>query len=86
MIVGARLCSQNDRINKNSLEIDVLAVRDETLYYGGHSKYSISFSQNQHHCAISFSLSTYFDFKGESEPKAYLKNDIDMRITPTVNI
>lgn len=86
LFVGTTLYSQNDRVNNNSLEIGVLAAGDEALYYGGYGKYTIPLSQNKHHFTLSFALSAYFDFKGESEPDAYLKNDIDMRILPTVNI
>ena len=80
------LYSQNEKINNNSLEIGVIAAGDEALYYGGYSKYSMPLSQNKHHFTLSLSLTAYFDFKGESEPEAYLKNDIDMRLIPTMNI
>ena len=74
------------KTNNNSLETGVLAAGNEALYYGGYSKFILPLSNKTNHFTISFSLTAYFDFKGESEPDAYLKNDIDMRLIPTVNI
>ncbi|WKB82921.1 hypothetical protein QYR09_07740 [Cellulophaga lytica] len=73
------------KTNSNNLEIGVLAAGDEALYYGGYSKYTTPLSQNKHHFTLAFSIVAYFDFKGESEPNATLKNDIDMRLLPTIN-
>ncbi|SIT11664.1 hypothetical protein SAMN05421766_11125 [Zobellia uliginosa] len=73
------------KTNKNSLEIGVLGAGDESLYYGGYSKLIVPLSNKTNHFTISFNLAAYFDFKGESEPDAYLVDDIDMRLIPTVN-
>ena len=74
------------KTNNNSLEIGLLGAGDEALYYGTYSKYIMPLSQKKHPFTLAFSLVAYFDFKGESEPDAYLKNDIDMRLIPTMNI
>ncbi|GHC60918.1 hypothetical protein [Ulvibacter litoralis] len=76
----------SQKVNNNSLELGVLGAGDEALYYGGYGKYNIPLSQNKHYFTLGLAISSYFDFKGESEPEAYLKNDIDMRILPTINI
>ncbi|MFL1896633.1 hypothetical protein ACJRPK_13080 [Aquimarina sp. 2-A2] len=78
------LHSQNR--NNSSLELGILAAGYEAFYYGGYGKYNIPISQNKHHFTLGFSVIAYFDFKGESEPEAYLKNDIDMRLLPSINI
>jgi hypothetical protein len=74
------------KTNNNSLELGVVGAGDESLYYGGYGKYIVPLSNRTNHFTLSFALTAYFDFKGESEPDAYLVNDIDMRILPTVNI
>jgi hypothetical protein len=76
---------QKERINSNSLEAGFLVAGDEAIYYGGYAKYTLPLSQNKHYFTLGFSFTSYFDFKGESEPLAYLKNDIDMRLIPSVN-
>lgn len=73
------------KINNNSLEVGVLGAGDESIYYGGYSKFILPLSNKTNHFTISFTLTAYFDFKGESEPDAYLIDDIDMRLIPTVN-
>lgn len=73
------------KTNNNALEVGVLGAGDESLYYGGYSKFIIPLSDRTNHFTISFTLTAYFDFKGESEPDAYLVADIDMRLIPTVN-
>lgn len=73
------------KINNNSLEVGVLGAGDESIYYGGYSKFIVPLSNKTNHFTISFTLTAYFDFKGESEPDAYLVDDIDMRLIPTVN-
>ena len=73
------------KTNNNSLEVGVLGAGDESLYYGGYSKFIVPLSDKTNHFTISFALTAYFDFKGESEPGAYLVDDIDMRLIPTVN-
>lgn len=79
----AILCAQNT--NSNSLEIGGITSGSETLFYGGYAKYNIPLSKNKHHFTLAINLVAYFDFKGESEPEAYLKNDIDMRLLPSIN-
>jgi hypothetical protein len=74
------------KTNNSSLELGILVAGDEALYYGGYSKYTIPLSQNKHHFTLGVSAVAYFDFSGESEPEAYLKNDIDMRLITTLNI
>ncbi|MFB1040947.1 MAG: hypothetical protein QMC35_10860 [Polaribacter sp.] len=73
------------KTNNNSLEVGVLGAGDESLYYGGYSKFIVPLSDKTNHFTISFALTAYFYFKGESEPDAYLVDDIDMRLIPTVN-
>ncbi|CDF80274.1 conserved hypothetical protein [Formosa agariphila KMM 3901] len=73
------------KTNNSSLEVGVLGAGDESLYYGGYGKFIVPLSNRTSHFTISFTLTAYFDFKGESEPDAYLADDIDMRIIPTVN-
>ncbi len=75
----------NKKTNNNSLELGVLGAGDESLYYGGYSKFIVPLSDKTNHFTISFALTAYFDFKGESEPDAYLVDDIDMRLMPTFN-
>ena len=73
------------KTNNNYLEIGVLGAGDESFYYGGYSKFIVPLSNKTNYFTISFALTAYFDFKGESEPNAYLVDDIDMRLIPTVN-
>ncbi|WP_276165779.1 hypothetical protein [Zobellia alginiliquefaciens] len=83
LFIGSAVWAQE--ANTNSIEIGVLAAGDEALYYGAYGKYTIPLSQNKNHFTLGFSMVAYFDFKGESEPDAYLKNDVDMRLIPTAN-
>jgi hypothetical protein len=88
IIIGLLSISNNlyaQKTNNNSLEVGVLGSGDESLYYGGYSKFIVPLSDKTNHFTISFALTAYFDFKGESEPDAYLVDDIDMRLIPTVN-
>ncbi|REG99655.1 hypothetical protein [Flavobacterium aquicola] len=78
--------SQNGRKNNNSLEGGAIIAGDETIYYGIYSKYTVPLSQHKHYFTLGMSFAAYFDFKGESEPLAYLKNDVDMRLIPTINL
>ena len=80
------LFSQSTKTNQNALETGIIGAGDESLYYGGYGKYIIPISQRKHHFMLALSLAAYFDFKGESEKEAYLKNDFDMRLIPTINI
>lgn len=83
IIVNAQ---QLETKNPNSLEVGFNVAGDEALYYGAYSKFSMPLSQQKHHFTVGFSLTAVFDFKGESTSEAYLKNDIDMRILPSVHI
>ncbi len=88
IIIGLLSISNNldaQKTNNNSLEVGVLGAGGESLYYGGYSKFIVPLSDKTNHFTISFALTAYFDFKGESEPDAYLVDDIDMRLIPTVN-
>ncbi|WP_020529102.1 hypothetical protein [Flexithrix dorotheae] len=76
--------AQEDNQNKNSIEIGLITAGNETLYYGGYGKFTIPLSSKTHHFTLGASLTSYFDFKGESTSEAYLKNDIDMRILPNL--
>lgn len=77
------LCAQ--KVNNKSIEIGAIVAGYEEFYYGGYTKFTMPLSQNKHHFTLALSLAAYFDFEGESEPEAYLKNDIDRRIIPTIN-
>lgn len=80
------IISQNKRKNNNSFETGLLVAGDEAIYYGAYGKFSIPLSQSKHHFILDLSFVSYFDFKGESEPLAYLKNDIDMRLIPSIGL
>lgn len=87
LFVGSTiLFSQSKKTNQNAIEIGLIGAGDESLYYGGYGKYIMPLSQRKHYFMLGLSLATYFDFKGESEKQAYLKNDLDMRLIPAVNI
>jgi len=73
------------KTNNNSIEVGVLGAGAESFYYGGYSKFIVPLTNKTNYFTISFALTAYFDFKGESEPNAYLIDDIDMRLIPTVN-
>ena len=85
-LIGALLYSQNTKRNNDLLELGGIIAGDETLFYGGYTKFIKPLSQNKHHFTLGISLTVYFDFKGESEPDAFLKNDIDMRFIPNINL
>lgn len=77
--------AQDGGINQNSLELGIYVAGDETIFYGVNAKFIIPITQKKHYPTLGFSLTTYFDLKGESESGAYLKNDVDMRIIPALN-
>ena len=77
--------AQQELDNLKSLEIGVIIGGSETLFYGAFIKYNIPISQNRNFFYLAPTLTTYFDLKGESTSDAYLKNDVDMRIIPTIN-
>lgn len=68
--------------NHQSLEIGLAISGLESIYYGLYGKYNIPISKKKHHFNIGFSLTSYFDFIGESRPDLYLKNNVDMRLIP----
>ena len=70
--------------NHNSIEFGLIAAGDETLFYGGYGKFTMPLSQKKHYFTLGASLTSYFDFKGESTSESYLKNDVDMRILPNL--
>ena len=80
-----KIYAQKEIHNHKSIEAGIIIGGSETLYYGAFMKYNIPLSQNRNFFYIAPSLTAYFDFKGESTSDAYLKNDVDMRIIPTIN-
>lgn len=78
--------AQNEPLNNNAVEWGLNFAGDETLFYGGNSKFIMPLSQRKHYPTFSISLTMYFDFKGESEPLAYLKKSVDMRIIPAIHL
>lgn len=76
---------QNKPSNPNSLEVGIHIAGDETLFYGVNGKFNIPLSQKKHHPILGLSMTLYADWKGESEPGAYLQNDTDTRIIPAVH-
>lgn len=78
---------QNEKRNYNSLETGFIVAGDEAIYYGIYSKFIMPLSsQSNHHFTVGLSFAGYFDFKGESESLAYLKNDVDMRLIPSIGL
>lgn len=87
VLTGFTIYGQNEKKrNNNSVEIGFNLAGKETVFYGIYSKYSIPLSQRRHHPTMSLTLMIYNDFKGESTSEAYLINDIDMRIIPSLNL
>ena len=83
---GNTIFSQNERRNNNSFETGLLMAGDEAIYYGTYGKFRMPLSQTKHYFTLALSFTAYFDFKGESEPLAYLKNDVDMRLIPSIGL
>ena len=75
-----------EKKNPNSFEADVLLAGDETIFYGANAKYLMPLAQKKHYPVFGLSLTVYADLKGESEKGAYLKNDVDLRIIPAINL
>ena len=46
----------NNNNNNNSLEVGVLGAGDESLYYGGYSKFIVPLSNKTNYFTISFAL------------------------------
>ncbi len=76
--------AQKEIQNSNSIEIGFVVAGNETVYYGGYGKFTVPLSQKKHYFTLGASLTSYFDFKGESTSEAYLKNDVDMRVLPNI--
>jgi hypothetical protein len=73
-----------DTTNKKTIELGLNFAGDETIFYGAYGRLSIPLSQKKHHFITGGSLTAYFDFKGESNEGAVLKDDIDMRMIPSI--
>ena len=73
-----------DTTNKKTIDLGLNLAGDETIFYGAYGKFSIPLSQKKHHFITGGSLTAYCDFKGESNEGAVLKDDIDMRIIPSI--
>ncbi len=80
----ASLAAAQDTTNKKTIDLGLNFAGDETIFYGAYGKFSMPLSQKKHHFITGVSLTTYFDFKGESTEDAYLKDDVDMRIIPNI--
>jgi hypothetical protein len=85
LLLLTKIYAQKEIHNHKLLEAGFIIGGSETLYYGAFIKYNIPLPQNRTFFYITPSLTAYFDFKGESTSDAYLKNDVDMRIIPTIN-
>jgi len=83
-LLVASIGASQDTTNKKTIDFGLNYAGDETVFYGAYGKFSMPLSQKKHHLIAGVSLTTYFDFKGESTKEAYLKNDIDMRIIPNL--
>lgn len=77
--------AQQELRNNKTIETGLIVAGRETLFYGVYGKCAIQLTQKKHFFYLAPSLVTYLDFKGESTSDAYLKNDVDMRIVPTIN-
>jgi hypothetical protein len=78
----AFVSAQDTVVNKNTLEAGLNIAGEEALFYGAYCKFIIPLSHKKHYFTAGASITSYFDFKGESTDQAYLKNDIDMRVIP----
>jgi|GEM_PF-1268229 len=58
----------------------------EALYYGIQLKYGIPLMKTRHHLTALFSLTSYFNLRGEATEGSYLKNDVDMRLIPAMGL
>ncbi|GGZ32520.1 hypothetical protein GCM10007049_27520 [Echinicola pacifica] len=83
-LVLTNVYAQKEIQNSNSMEIGFTVAGIESVYYGGYGKFTVPLSQKRHYFTLGASLTSYFDFKGESTSEAYLKNDVDMRILPNL--
>lgn len=81
-----KIQAQQKSPNHKSFEIGIAVAGSETLFYGAFVKYNVPLTSKKHFFYMAPTLTTYFDFKGESTAQAYLKNDVDMRILPTINL
>jgi hypothetical protein len=86
ILTCSNIYSQNiEQRNRNSIEIGLGVAGAETLFYGLYGKYSLPLSQMKHHFTFGLALNVFNDFKGESTNESFLKNDVDMRIIPSLN-
>jgi hypothetical protein len=85
LLLLSNVKAQQELRNDKSIETGFIVAGSETLFYGLYGKYAMPLTKKQHFVYLAPSLATYFDFKGESTSEAYLKNDVDMRIVPTIN-
>ncbi|MEM8523386.1 MAG: hypothetical protein AAGG68_02025 [Bacteroidota bacterium] len=72
--------------NAPEFETGIAAAGSEAFYLGGYSKYRTPISQGKNYFSFGIGMTYYFDFKGESYEKSYLKNDVDVRLIPNVFI
>ena len=84
LFIASIASAQDTTTNNKSIEFGFIVAGNEALYYGGYGKFSMPLSQKKHYFTLGASLTSYFDFKGESTSEAYLKNDVDMRILPNL--
>jgi hypothetical protein len=78
------IVAAQDITNEKAIDLGLNVAGDETIFFGAYGKFSMPLSQKKHHFITGVSLITYFDFKGESSEEAFLKDDIDMRIIPSI--
>ncbi|MBU2912359.1 hypothetical protein [Reichenbachiella agariperforans] len=83
-LVLSNVYAQKEIQNSNSIEIGFIVAGNETVYYGGYGEFTVPLSQRKNYFTLGASLTSYFDFKGESTSEAYLKNDVDMRVLPNL--
>lgn len=78
--------AQQEHQNWSFLEVGAIVAGDETIFYGGYGKFTKPFSQRKHYFFGGCALTAYADFSGESSKEAYLRNDFDARIIPTLSV
>lgn len=72
--------------NAPEFETGIATAGSEAFYLGGYSRYRVPISQGKNYFSFGVGLTYYFDFKGESYEKSYLKKDVDMRLIPNIFI
>ncbi|MEN0049329.1 MAG: hypothetical protein AAF806_19875 [Bacteroidota bacterium] len=76
----------NGQNSAPEFETGIAIAGSEAFYLGGYSKYRAPISEGKNYFSFSIGLTYYFDFRGESYEKSYLKKDVDMRLIPNVFI